>query len=89
MKVFLERQERGVAHTIFSNSREAVERALDDRSGGGQTLRRTIIELERERGSSVTIRWTPAHKCVEGNEVTDDPTRWAAEALTTGLSPNI
>ena len=44
-----------------------------------------ITHLERvlsERACAVTIRWTPAYRGVEGNEIADSCAKWAAEAYT-------
>ena len=56
---------------------------MTDRCGPGQALANAIIELEEllsRRGCSVTIRWTPAHKGVEGNEVADSCAKWVDRA---------
>ena len=66
-------------YTSFSDSTPAIERAVTDRAGPGQALARAIIELE-ELLVSVTTRWTPAYKGVEGNEVADSYAKWAAES---------
>ena len=50
--------------------------------GFGQAQTKPIIELEElpnRRGCSATIRWSPAHKGVKGNEVADPYTKWATE----------
>ena len=81
MKVFLKRQETEAAYTIFSDSTGAIEQVCADRAGPGQASARAVIELEGllvEKGCSVTIRWTPAHKGVEGKEVADSYAGWAA-----------
>ena len=57
-------------YTIFSDSVAEIERASTDGPDPGQALARAVIELEGlliGRGCSVTIRWTPAHKDMEGN----------------------
>ena len=54
---------------------------MSDRTGPGQALARAVIELERLlilRGCTVAIRWTPAHKGVEGNELADSYAKWPA-----------
>ena len=59
MKAFLERQETGVAYTIFSDSTVAIEQVLTGRAGPGNALARAVVELERplvERQFSITIR---------------------------------
>ena len=49
-------------------------------------MAKAIIHFEqamRERGCSLTIRWTPAHKGVEGNGIADTyAARWAADGYT-------
>ena len=65
MRIFPERQERGVDYAIFSDSTAAIERATTDRVGPDQALARAIIKLEElliRRGCSVTIRWPSAHE---------------------------
>ena len=57
-------------YTIFSDSMAAIERLRKDRPGPGQAIAQAIIDFEevmRERRCSPTIRWTSAHKGVEGN----------------------
>ena len=69
----------------FSDSTASVERVLADRAGPSQAPVRVVIGLERlliERGCTVTIRWTPAHRGVEGNEIADSYTKLAAEGYT-------
>ena len=50
--------------------------------GPGQDLAVRAIEVAEhtvQRGNSITIRWTPAHRGVEGNERADRAAREAAE----------
>lgn len=75
--------ERGANYTIFSDSTAAIERATAGRAGPNQALARANIELEGlliETGCSVTLRWAPAHKGVEGNGAADLYAKRAAEA---------
>ena len=56
--------------------------ALTDRAGPGQAFARAIVEAVGQletRGSSVTLRWIPARKGVEGNEVADGFAKHVAE----------
>ena len=56
-----------------------------DRPGPGQALARAIARFEevmRERGCSLTIRWAPVHKGIEGNEIADTYAKWAADGYT-------
>ena len=75
MRTFDERSEASARFTIFTDSTTAMRRAVTDRLGPGQAPWGTIIttgERFRERGCSITIRWTPAHRGVEGNEIADE-----------------
>ena len=71
MGVLLRRQQLGKNYTIFSNSTAAIERLRTDRPGPGQALAQTIRWLEGVSANecTLTIRWTPALKGVEGNEM--------------------
>lgn len=79
----LERQETGVEYTIFLDSTAAIEQVMMDRCGVGQALARAVIELKGVLGSrncSVTLRWTPAHRGVEGNETAGSYAKWTAKS---------
>ena len=72
-----------MAYTIFSDSTAVIERVLTGRAGPGQALARAVIELERllvERECTIATRWAPAYRGIEGNEVADAYTKWAAES---------
>ena len=74
MAILWQRQGSGADYTIFSESTAAIERVLAGRPGPGQALAKAVIEFERlliESKCTATIRWTPAHKGVGGNEITD------------------
>ena len=76
------RAERGRAYTIFTDSTTAMRRITGDAPGPGQEMATRAIEIaERivDQGNSITIRWTPAHRGVEGNERADQAARGAAE----------
>ena len=60
--------------TIFTDSTAAITRAVSDAPGPGQEMAIQIIELAQrivDQGNSIAIRWTPAHRGVEGNERAD------------------
>ena len=85
MGILLKRNEPGKNYTIFSDPTTTIDRVCTDQPGSGHAPARTVIQLERifiERGCAVTIRWTPAHKGVEGNKITDTYTKWAADRCT-------
>ena len=70
------------AYTVFSDSTAAISGAQTDRAGPGQAFARSIIEIGERlaaHGCSVTLRWTPAHRGVEGSEVADGYAKVAAE----------
>ena len=62
-----------------------------DSVGPGKTFARAIVEIAERleaRRCSVTLRWTPAHRGVEGNEVAYDSARVASESACDVLGPN-
>ena len=69
----LGRRETERTYTIFTDSTAAM-RASSDTPGPGQEMAIQIIELAQrivDHGNSITIRWAPAHRGVEGNERAD------------------
>ena len=81
MRTLDDRGDRGRRYT-FSNSQAAVSRIQHDRTGPGQALAILAIEAAEAitgRDNSITIRWTPSHARVEGNELADDMARRSAE----------
>ena len=61
--------------TVYSDSAAAIGRDQTDRERPGQAFARAIIEIAERlgaRGGTSALRWTPAHKGVEGSEVADD-----------------
>ena len=93
-----QRGESGRRYTIFSDSASAIGHARSDSLGPGQRLAVAIHEVDRRtagRSNGITIRWTPAHRVVEGNETAawakaaaenrppnDDPTNLRAASLS-------
>ena len=76
-----ERGESEQSYTIFSDSQAAVLRVQHDRCGPAQALARAVIasvDCLYERGNDLTIRWTPSHEGVGGNEQADEAARLAA-----------
>ena len=76
------RAERGRAYTIFTDSTTAMRRITGDAPGPGQEMATRAIEIAERvvgQGNSITVRWTPAHKEVEGNERADRAAKDAAE----------
>ena len=68
------RGQEGSDYTIFTDSVAAMRRMTGDAPGPGQDMAIRAIELASRltrKGSTVTIRWTPAHVGVEGNERAD------------------
>ena len=65
------RSGRGQAYTIFTDSMAAMKRITDDAPGPGQEMATRAIEIAERivgQGNSIAIRWTSAHRGVEGNE---------------------
>ena len=76
------RGEEGKTYTIFSDSRAAVARIQHDDCGPTQALARAVIDTTyelRQRGCSVSVPWTPAHRVIEGNKHADAVAKRAAE----------
>ena len=85
-----DRDERDQQYTVFSDSQAAISRVQHDRTGPGQALAKRTIELVKnmvDRGNSVTLRWTPAHAGVEGNEQADGMAKRAAEGKEERVAP--
>ena len=68
------RGEREQHYTVFSDSQVAIFRVQHEECGPAQALARTTIDASHQlwaRGNDVTIRWTPSHQEVAGNERAD------------------
>ena len=77
-----EREERGQDYTAFSDSQAAIARVQHDRTGPAQALAKaviTIVDSLTSRNNTLTVRWTSAHRRVEGNEQADAAAKSAAE----------
>ena len=75
------RGERGKTFTVFTDSTAAVERVTSDAPGLGQEIEIGVIDLAQrlvDQGNRVTVRWTPAHRGVEGNKQADQRARQTA-----------
>ena len=75
------REEKEQSYVVFSDSQAAIYRVLHEEWGPAQALARATIDASRRlraRGSNVTIRWTPSHQGVAGNERADACARAAA-----------
>ena len=84
------RGETGASYTVFSDSQAAIFRLLHEECGPAQALARAAIDASRElrsRGSDITIRWTPSHRGVAGNERADALARQAAAGELTQADP--
>ena len=83
-KAFDQRNESNVGYTIFTDSQAAAARIGHDQCGPAQALAMGTISFAhqlRDRGCTLTIRWTPAHKGVPGNEHADTLAKEAAENI--------
>jgi ribonuclease HI len=77
---FTERDHKNRHYTIFSDSKSAIERCRNDKPGPGQSTARLIIDGSLRLAINrceVSLRWAPAHKGVNGNEMAD---QWAKAA---------
>lgn len=83
----LGRRERGRAYTIFTDSTAAMTRAASDAPGPGQETAIQITGLAQRvvgQENTIAIRWTPAHRGVEGNERADQEARERATTPPSG-----
>ena len=72
---------RGQDFTPFTDSKAAMKRIMSDAPRLGQEIGIGAIGLAQrliDQGNTVTHRWTPAHRGVEGNEQADQRAREAA-----------
>ena len=82
VKLFSERNEEGQAYTAFSDSQAAVARIQHSDCGPAQALARAAIDWYyelRQRGNTITVRWTLTHVSVEWDEHADAMAKRAAE----------
>ena len=71
LEEFEGRKESNREYTIFSDSQAAISRIQHDRTGPGQSLAVRAIAAASSiatRGNRITIRWTPSHMGITGNE---------------------
>lgn len=80
-----EQKSREVLHSlvisIFCDSQTTINNLREDRSSGGQGIKRQIYQkTERlvQQGHDISIRWIPGHSKIEGNERADRAAKEAA-----------
>ena len=81
-KLLEKRGERGGAYTVFSDSQAAIARVQHDGTGPAQALAKAMVATVNtlvSRDNAFSLRWTPAHRGVEGNEAADEAARSAVE----------
>ena len=64
-----QRGNEGQDYTLFSDSPAAMRRIADDAPGPGQEIAVGAIRRTRRleaQGNTITIRWAPLHREVEG-----------------------
>ena len=74
LQTFDDREEQDCRCAFFSDPAAVLGRVASDRLGPGQRPAVAAIELcdsLMNRGNPFTVRWTPAHLEVEGNEAAD------------------
>ena len=84
------RGETEQSYVIFSDSQAAIHRVLHEECGPAQALARIAIDASRRlraRGNDVTIRRTPSHQGVPGNERAGMGARVAAAGDRAVASP--
>ena len=85
-----ERGEKRRAYTVFSDSQAATARVQHDRCGPAHALARATIAMTDSlcgRDNTLTIRWTPSHERVAGNEQADATAKRAAEGREERAEP--
>ena len=85
------RGESGREYTVFSDSQAAVARVRHTDCGSAQALASAAVDYSYQisaRGNSISLRWTPAHQGVDGNEQADAWARRAAERREGRASPD-
>ena len=90
LEVLNDRGEESTRYTIFSDSQAALSRVQHDRTGPGQALAIRAINTAKslvDRGNTITLRWTPSHEGIEGNERADEMAKRAAEEREGVASP--
>ena len=91
IRLLSDRGETGADYTVFSDSQAAIFRLLHEECGPAQALARAAITASQElraRGNDITIRWTPSHRGVVGNERADALARGAAAGELRRVSPD-
>ena len=75
-----ERGETGQSYTVFSDSQSAIYRILHEQCGPSQALARAAIDSSRRlrARNNITVRRTPSHHGVAGNERADSLAKAAA-----------
>ena len=69
----------------------AISRVQHDRTGPVQALAKDAIEAAEQltnRGNTLTLRWTPDHRGIEGNEQADATAKRAAEGREGRAEPS-
>ena len=74
-------EESGRNYTVFTDSTAAMARLISDAPRPGQEIAIGIIDLAQavvDQGNTITVRWTPAQRGVEGDEQADQRAEEAA-----------
>ena len=90
LEVLDARGEERTEYTVFSDAQAAISRVAHDQTGPGQALVIRAINASTsilERGNKVTIRWTPSHEGIEGNEQADEMAKRGAAEEERRASP--
>ena len=81
-RVINERDEEETAYTIFSDAQAAISRVTHNQIGPGQMLAIEAISTATSilaRGNTLSLRWTPSHEGIKGNEQADKGAKSGAE----------
>ena len=85
-----ERKESDQHYTVFSDSQAAIARITHDGCGPAQALARAAIAQAFEihsRGNTITIRWTPSHSGIGGNNQAGMAAKSAAANRQSAIDP--